>query len=46
MTRARDLLVMVGRPETIYYMIDNNVPQKRYTALRVRLRRGAMKAEG
>jgi len=45
MTRARDLLVMVGRPETLSYMIDNNVPQKRYTALRVRLRREATKAE-
>lgn len=32
-TRARSLLVMVGRPETLKMMVDNDKKAKRYTAL-------------
>lgn len=38
-TRARELLIMVGDDQTAYQMIDNFRQTKRYTALRVRLRR-------
>lgn len=40
-TRAKSLLVVVGRPDIVARMVENNVPQKRYTALRLRLRRAA-----
>jgi len=40
LTRARSLMVMVGSPDTISYMVENQHTQKRYTALRARLRRG------
>lgn len=38
-TRARSLLIMVGDDQTAYRMIDNYRQSKRYTALRVRLRK-------
>ncbi|MCR5664396.1 MAG: ATP-dependent RecD-like DNA helicase [Oscillospiraceae bacterium] len=38
-TRARELLIMVGDDRTAYQMIDNFRQSKRYSALRVRLRR-------
>ena len=37
-TRAKELLILVGDDETAYYMIDNFRQSRRYTALRVRLR--------
>ncbi len=36
-TRAKELLIMVGDEQTAYQMIDNFRQSKRYTALRVRL---------
>lgn len=38
-TRARELLILVGDDQTAYQMIDNFRQTKRYSALRVRLRR-------
>lgn len=38
-TRARELLIMVGDDQAAYQMIDNFRQYNRYTALRVRLRR-------
>lgn len=38
-TRARELLIMVGDDQTAYRMIDNFRQSRRYTALRVRLRK-------
>ena len=38
-TRAKEILIMVGDDQTAYHMIDNYRQSKRYTALRVRLRR-------
>lgn len=38
-TRARSLLVAVGLPETMGNMVRNNLPTRRYTALRARLKR-------
>lgn len=38
-TRARKLLILVGDDQTAYQMIDNFRQSKRYSALRVRLRR-------
>ena len=38
-TRAKELLVMVGDEQTAYRMIDNYRQTKRYSALRVRLRK-------
>ena len=38
-TRARELLILVGDDNTAYQMIDNFRQSKRYTALRVRLRK-------
>ena len=40
-TRARELLILVGDDETAYRMIDNYRQSKRYNALRIRLRRAA-----
>lgn len=37
-TRARELLILVGDDQTAYQMIDNFRQSKRYSALRVRLR--------
>lgn len=37
-TRAKELLILVGDDQTAYQMIDNFRQSKRYTALRVRLR--------
>ena len=37
-TRARELMILVGDDQTAYQMIDNFRQSKRYTALRVRLR--------
>lgn len=37
-TRAKRLLVLIGDEETITYMVQTNVRNKRYSALRVRLR--------
>ena len=36
-TRAKELLILVGDDGTAYQMIDNYRQSKRYTALRVRL---------
>ena len=38
-TRAKNYLVIVGSSEILEQMVANNVQHKRYTALRVRLRR-------
>ncbi len=38
-TRAKKYLVIVGTQEILEQMIENNIQHKRYTALRVRLRR-------
>lgn len=38
-TRAKELLILVGDDQTVYQMIDNFRQSKRYTALRVRLRK-------
>ena len=38
-TRAKEILILVGDDQTAYYMIDNFRQSKRYTALRVRLRK-------
>ena len=38
-TRARELLILVGDDAIAYRMIDNYRPSKRYCALRVRLRK-------
>ena len=38
-TRARELLIMVGDDQTAYRMIDTFRQSRRYTALRVRLRK-------
>ena len=38
-TRARELLIIVGDDQTAYQMIDNFRQSRRYTALRVRLRK-------
>lgn len=37
-TRARELMILVGDDQTAYQMIDNFRQSRRYTALRVRLR--------
>lgn len=37
-TRAKELLILVGDDQTAYQMIDNFRQSRRYTALRVRLR--------
>jgi exodeoxyribonuclease V alpha subunit len=37
-TRARDLLILVGNDDTAFRMIDNVAPTRRYNALRVRIR--------
>ncbi len=37
-TRARELLILVGDDSVAYRMVDNYRPSKRYCALRVRLR--------
>lgn len=38
-TRAKEILILVGDDQMAYYMIDNFRQSKRYTALRVRLRK-------
>lgn len=38
-TRAKKLLVLVGNGDAIAYMVQTNVQNKRYSALRTRLRR-------
>ena len=38
-TRAKDLLILVGDDQTAHQMIDNYRQSRRYTALRVRLRK-------
>ena len=40
-TRAKELLILVGDDSVAYHMIDNYRPSKRYCALRVRLRKMA-----
>ena len=37
-TRAKELAVLVGNPETLYRMVDNNKVTRRYTALSRRLK--------
>ncbi|MBE6631389.1 MAG: ATP-dependent RecD-like DNA helicase [Ruminococcaceae bacterium] len=37
-TRARDMVIMVGRPDIVRGMVDNNVETKRYTGLKYLLR--------
>ena len=39
-TRARQLLVIVGSQDTVAYMVGNNQKGRRYSALGVRLRAG------
>ena len=36
-TRAKELLILVGDENVAYRMIDNHLPRKRYCALRIRL---------
>ena len=36
-TRAKELLVIAGRPETIYTMVENAKTNRRYTGLKLRL---------
>ena len=36
-TRAREILILVGDDQTAYHMIDNYRQSKRYSALRIRL---------
>ena len=36
-TRARELLIIVGNNEVIDYMIDNHRQTRRYSGLRIRL---------
>ena len=36
-TRARELLIIVGDPDIAAAMVENNRPQKRYSGLRLRL---------
>ena len=38
-TRARELLIIVGESETVAAMIANDKPQKRYSGLKTRLSR-------
>ena len=38
-TRAKELLILVGDESVAYRMVDNYRPSKRYCALRVRLRK-------
>lgn len=38
-TRARELLIIVGESETVAAMIENDKPQKRYSGLKTRLAR-------
>ena len=38
-TRAKDLLILVGDEQAAHQMIDNFRQSRRYTALRVRLRK-------
>ena len=38
-TRAKELLILVGDDQTAHQMIDHYRQSKRYSALRVRLRR-------
>jgi ATP-dependent exoDNAse (exonuclease V) alpha subunit len=37
-TRARELLIMVGNENIAFRMIDNVAPSRRYNALRIRIR--------
>ena len=37
-TRAKQLLVIVGSMDTVAYMVENNQKGRRYSALKVRLR--------
>ena len=37
-TRARELLILVGNENTAFRMIDNVAPSRRYNALRIRIR--------
>ena len=39
-TRAKELLILVGDDEIAYQMIDNVRQSRRYNALRIRIRRG------
>ena len=39
-TRARELLIMVGNENIAFRMIDNIAPSRRYNALRIRIRNG------
>ena len=38
-TRAKEILILVGDDQTAYHMIDNYRQSKRYSALRIRLRK-------
>ena len=40
-TRAKELLIMVGNEALAFRMIDNTAPTKRYNALRIRIRAAA-----
>ena len=39
-TRAKELLILVGDEEIAYQMIDNVRQSRRYNALRIRIRNG------
>ena len=39
-TRAKELLILVGDEEIAYQMIDNVRQSRRYNALRIRIRKG------
>ena len=41
-TRARDLLILVGNENVAFRMIDNVAPNRRYNALRIRIREACM----
>ena len=39
-TRARELLIVVGDGDVVRRMVENDRPQRRYSGLRARLERG------
>ena len=39
-TRAKKTLILIGVPQTVEYMVNNNRQTKRYTALKEFLTRG------
>lgn len=41
LTRARQLIILVGSEQTVAQMTENNVQQRRYSGLKLRLQKGA-----